>query len=137
MPDISYYQITTYKVLLSRTNVYVAGKERSRLALILCSGANVSTDIIRHVVINIMEDENDVPPNETMKVGDQYFIKLFYKASCYAWFIDLLRNEEPIWVTYSPTDPSSRRKDPWISSSRGWMRSRSASTAIPGRHSSG
>lgn len=107
--DIREFQITNYQVTLEKVILTMEGQNYNRIALINCLGPNPSTDIVRWLNINFLDTESDVPANTTREVKDQYIVDIYYKASCYAWFIDLLRNEETTFLEFSPTEPCFNR----------------------------
>jgi hypothetical protein len=109
MPNIQRFGITRYSATLEKAVLSVDGASRHRLALINCIGPNPNDDLVRFVNINFMAEDEPLPPNSTRQVGAQYIVSIYYPASCYAWFIDLLRNEETTYAEFSTDDPKYNR----------------------------
>ena len=109
MADIRSFQIINYRVSLEKAVITVQGKNYDRIALINCWGPNRSTDVVRYLNIEFIDTENDVPENITRRVNNQYIVHIIYKSSYYAWFLDLLRNEETTYLEFSPTEPRHNR----------------------------
>jgi hypothetical protein len=112
--DTQTLQILNYRVDLEKTVRHLEGKDYDCPVKISCWNP-LPNQPVRVVHIFFLDTEDDVPedtktvaaqlPDGTM----QHDVLIFYKASSYAWFIDLLRNEEPVYLEFSPAEPQLTR----------------------------
>ena len=109
MPNIQNFHITSYRVVLERSVLSHGGNRYNRLALINCLGPNQATDLVKFTNINFIKDEDGLPPNSTRPVGTQYIVTMYHPASCYAWYLDLLRNEDTTFLNFSLDAPQYNR----------------------------
>ncbi len=94
------FNIDEYRVVIGRKTVTIGGTNYHRLALINCYGADPSTDDVKFTNISFIADEDGLPDNTTSPSGEQYIVNIYYPASCYAWCLDLLRNEGTTLLDY-------------------------------------
>jgi len=95
------FKITRYRLSLEKCVETIGDKLVNRLALINCFGSNINTDLIRWANISFIQETEVLPPDTITKYGaNQFDISMYFPASCYPWFVDLLRNEEPIALDF-------------------------------------
>lgn len=92
------FEIKTYSITLAREhNATADGVNIKFPAYILCEGDT------NYVVIYVLDDTSPVPANSHLP-GTKHG-NIFVPRWQYEWFIDLLRNEKPVFCTLNSDKP--------------------------------
>ena len=95
------FEIKTYQVYLA-SRIALSGVPQDAYATIECKGANGET-----LLLHFMHESDTLPENEfnpRMKEGTCYA-----PAQNYPWFVDLLRNERPVYGYMNRVTPQWNR----------------------------
>ncbi|MFX0203068.1 MAG: hypothetical protein ACFFCW_43750 [Candidatus Hodarchaeota archaeon] len=93
--DIKNYKVTLFREL-----------SQGQSAIISCYG---SQPIKEAFTIFFYPSEVDRPENSTLMNGDEIKGRIHIRAEQYAWYLDLLRNEGPVYAFVSDTIPNSNQ----------------------------
>ncbi|MCB1947875.1 hypothetical protein [Nitrosomonas sp.] len=92
------FEVKTYEIKISRELTATSAGVKSKFpAYILCRGDNY------HVVIYILDDSSPVPSNTF--IPERKRGTIFVPKWQYEWFIDLLRNEKPVYCYLNNQSP--------------------------------
>jgi len=98
-------QITQYRVSLGRKvgGLEIAAAAGGRCAVIECFGPVVTYE--RYVRISFWPAGVELPPNVSVIQSPIVKAELNAPAQQYTWYLDLLRNEAPIFAVVNDVDP--------------------------------
>lgn len=105
------FKIIKYQTRLNKATVTMGNKNYVQIGSISCTGPGLPADVVRFVNISFLEigANETVPANTTTKLDTQYIINIYYHASYYALFIDMLRTAPSVSCIFSTDDPASSR----------------------------
>ena len=90
-------------------NYSVTLKSRMGIDYIRCISAEVDRPDItyNYLDIHFMSDIDSAPPNKGKIEGDYISGHLYVPAERYVWYLDLLRNEKPIYADIDSEHPNN------------------------------
>src|SRR5262249_16041933 len=106
------FRITGYNVHLGdKLLITVGGKAIAPRAIINCTGDN-QEQLDLHFLSTARagdESDSDKHPNTTTLTATRTVGTMFLPVQQYTWYVDLLRNEDPVYATLDGAQPLNNR----------------------------
>jgi len=106
------FRVTGYNIRLGdKLLITVAGKTIAPRAVIDCTGDNQEQLTLFFLSRERPGDENnsDRHPNTTTLTANRTLGTMFLPVQQYTWYVDLLRNEDPVYATLDSSQPLNNR----------------------------
>jgi hypothetical protein len=110
-PDIKTFRITGYRIDLGDKMVSLRGDGVTPIATIQCTGENEKYLTLLFLSSDRTGDSNDSRKhmNTAEITASKVVARMYIPAQQYTWYVDLLRNEDPVYATLYPRSPQMNR----------------------------